>query len=96
MSLLGPLSGGGSGGGGHDCDSEAASGATTIGRGHGHAAAGTRSSGAGWVREVAGGLSKRALLREVVLPVLAVNRACQRLTSEMHDLLEVARGRSGE
>jgi protein HIRA/HIR1 len=96
MSLLGPLSGTGGGGGGDgDSDSETAAGAEANGDAAA-AAAGDISKGSGWVSEVAGGIKKRALLREVVLPALAANRASQRLVGEMDELLEVARRRSGE
>ena len=93
MSLLGPLSGtgggkGGGGGGGVDeenNDSDVAA-----------AADDDDDSKGGWVSEVAGGLKKRTLLREVVLPALAANRASQRLVGEVDELLEVARRRSGD
>ena len=51
-------------------------------------------SGVGWVDTVAGGLKKRALLEEIVLPALATNRASQRLVGEVNELLEEAKKRS--
>ena len=48
----------------------------------------------GWVDTVAGGLKKRALLEEIVLPALATNRASQRLVGEVNELLEEAKKRS--
>ena len=104
MSLLGPLSGGGDGGtcgggpggdGEQNNDSEAAKGGNTT---TSKAAASSSGHGGvgGWVSEVAGGLKKRTLLREVVLPALAANRASQRLVGEVDELLEVARRRSGD
>ncbi|ACO61333.1 HIRA protein [Micromonas commoda] len=51
-------------------------------------------SGVGWVDTVAGGLKKRALLEEIVLPALASNRASQRLVGEVNELLEEAKKRS--
>jgi len=102
--LLGPLSGGGGGGGSNDGDVDS-NGAAAGANGHStggmisearNAAAGAAGGSGGWVNEVAGGLKKRALLREVVLPALAANRASQRLVGEVDELLEVARRRSGE
>ena len=46
-----------------------------------------------WVSRVAGA-EKRTLLREVVLPALAANRASQRLVSEIDELLVVAEKRA--
>jgi protein HIRA/HIR1 len=46
-----------------------------------------------WVSTVAGA-EKRTLLREVVLPALAANRASQRLVSEIDELLVVAEKRA--
>jgi protein HIRA/HIR1 len=46
-----------------------------------------------WVSQVAGS-EKRTLLREVVLPALAANRASQRLVSEIDELLVVAEKRA--
>jgi protein HIRA/HIR1 len=46
-----------------------------------------------WVATVAGA-EKRTLLREVVLPALAANRASQRLVSEIDELLVVAEKRA--
>jgi protein HIRA/HIR1 len=40
------------------------------------------------------GAEKRTLLREVVLPALAANRASQRLVSEIDELLVVAEKRA--
>ena len=62
---------------------------------------GTRRSRAGppvgergrWVSRVAGA-EKRTLLREIVLPALAANRASQRLVSEIDELLVVAEKRA--
>ena len=95
MALLGPLSGGNDGG---DGDGEAGAEAEENGRSSAAEKGSDMSRGAcvEWESELAGGLKKRALLGEVVLPALAVNRASQRLVGEMDELLEVARKRSGE
>ena len=46
-----------------------------------------------WVSEIAGA-EKRTLLREVVLPALAANRATQRLVPEFDEMLSVAEARA--
>ena len=54
---------------------------------------GPLSGGGEWSPELAGGLKKRALLRKVVLPALAANRASQRLVGEIDELLNAAEER---
>ena len=78
MSLLGPLSGSSNGTEKGDAASEGGSPPGNAGR---------------WVSRVAGA-EKRTLLREVVLPALAANRASQRLVSEIDELLVVAEKRA--